>query len=134
MKITRFTVWKFELPLAEPYQLSGGRLKVESLDSTILKIDTDVGLSGWGEACPWGHNYLAAHGPGVRSGIETIAPAIIGEDPRALGHLNRCMEITLPGHQHARSTIDIACWDIFGQPCEIPLWMLFGGNQAEGVA
>ncbi len=78
MKITRITVWHLDLPLSEPYWLSGGRLKFEQLDSTFIRIDTDEGVSGWGEGCPWGHTYLPAHGPGIRAGIETLAPALIG--------------------------------------------------------
>jgi len=73
MKITRLTVWQRDLPLSEPYWLSGGRLKFEQLDSTFLRIDKDAGVSGWGEGCPWGHTYLPAHGVGLRAGIIDIA-------------------------------------------------------------
>ncbi len=55
MRISRITAWQKTLPLKKPYWLSGGRLKFEALDSTILRIDTDEGVSGWGEGCPWGH-------------------------------------------------------------------------------
>lgn len=48
MKITRITVWQLDLPLHKPYFLSGGRLRFERLDSTLVKIDTDQGISGWG--------------------------------------------------------------------------------------
>ena len=98
MKISRITVWQMDLPLSHPYFLSGGRLRFDRLDSTFVRIDTDEGLNGWGEACPWGHTYLPAHGPGVRAGIETIAPAMIGLDPRGIDHLNAVMDVTLPGH------------------------------------
>jgi len=91
--------------------LSGGRLTYDSLDSTFVRVDTDAGISGWGESCPWGHTYLPAHGPGVRAGIETMAPFLIGEDPRALAHINRVMDPPLPGHPAAKPAIDIACWD-----------------------
>ena len=82
MRISRISVWQMELPLHTPYFLSGGRLRFDSLDSTIIRIDTDEGLSGWGEACPWGHTYLPAHGPGVRAGLGVLAPSVIGLDPR----------------------------------------------------
>ncbi|MEO1613044.1 MAG: hypothetical protein AAFU55_11935, partial [Pseudomonadota bacterium] len=49
MKITRMTVFRVDLPLAEPYWLSGGRLRFDRLDSTFVRIDTDEGVSGWGE-------------------------------------------------------------------------------------
>ena len=57
-------MWQKSLPLVEPYRLSGGRLAFESLDSTFVRIDTDEGLAGWGEGCPWGHSYLPAFGEG----------------------------------------------------------------------
>ena len=75
MKITRITTWQLDLPLSQPYWLSGGRLRFDALDSTFVRIDTDEGFSGWGEGCPWGHTYLPAHGPGLRAGIATLAPA-----------------------------------------------------------
>ncbi|MEM7189414.1 MAG: mandelate racemase/muconate lactonizing enzyme family protein [Pseudomonadota bacterium] len=134
MKITNITVWQMTLPLSAPYSLSGGRLTYDSLDSTFVRIDTDAGLGGWGESCPWGHTYLPSHGPGVRAGIETIAPFLIGEDPRALDHINRVMDTALPGHPAAKSAIDIACWDILGQVAGLPLWQLMGGANADPVA
>ena len=134
MKITRITVWQLDLPLSKPYFLSGGRLRFDQLDSTFVRIDTDDGVSGWGEGCPWGHTYLPAHGPGLRAGLATLAPALIGLDPRSLGHINRVMDTQLPGHPYAKSPLDIACWDILGQVAGLPLWQLFGGASAEPVA
>ena len=128
MRISRITVWQLDLPLSQPYFLSGGRLRFDRLDSSIVRIDTDSGISGWGEACPWGHTYLPAHGPGVRAGIETMAPALIGIDPRGIDHLNAVMDVTLPGHPYAKSAIDIAAWDVFGQAAGMPLWQCLGGS------
>ena len=86
MKIEAVSVWQLDLPLTKPYRLSGGRLKFERLDSTFVRIETDDGVQGWAEACPWGATYLPAHGKGARAGIAEIAPKLIGLDPR---HLNR---------------------------------------------
>ena len=134
MRISRISVWQMELPLHTPYFLSGGRLRFDSLDSTIIRIDTDEGLSGWGEACPWGHTYLPAHGPGVRAGLGVLAPSVIGLDPRGLDHLNAVMDAALPGHPYVKSAIDIACWDIFGRAAGMPLWQCLGGHEATPVA
>ncbi|MEC7305910.1 MAG: mandelate racemase/muconate lactonizing enzyme family protein, partial [Pseudomonadota bacterium] len=134
MRISRVSVWQMDLPLHTPYFLSGGRLRFDSLDSTIIRIDTDEGLSGWGEACPWGHTYLPAHGPGVRAGLGVLAPSVVGLDPRGLDHLNAVMDATLPGHPYVKSAIDIACWDIFGQAAGMPLWQCLGGHGATPVA
>ncbi len=133
MKITRITVWQMDLPLSAPYWLSGGRLKFEQLDSTFVRIETDDGHSGWGEGCPWGESYLPAHGRGIRAGLEILAPILLGEDPRALDHINRLMDVTLPGHSYAKSALDVACWDLFGQSAGMPLWQLMGAQEAARV-
>lgn len=134
MKISRITIWQMDLPLSQPYWLSGGRLKFKRLDSTFVRIDTDQGVSGWGEGCPWGHTYLPAHGPGIRSALEILAPTVIGMDPCALDSINRRMDIALPGHLYAKSPVDMACWDILGKATGMPLWRLMGGETAEPVA
>ena len=134
MKISRLSVWQIDLPLHTPYFLSGGQLRFDNLDSTIIRIDTDEGLSGWGEACPWGHTYLPAHGPGVRAGLDVLAPHLMGLDPRGLDHINAAMDTALPGHPYVKSAIDIACWDIFGQAAGMPLWQCLGGHEATPVA
>jgi L-alanine-DL-glutamate epimerase-like enolase superfamily enzyme len=130
MKIARITVWQKTLPLADPYRLSGGRLRFEALDSTFVRIDTDDGLSGWGEGCPWGHTYLPAFGGGLRAALELLAPALVGRDPRDIDALNRLLDVTLPGHPYAKSPLDMALWDLLGQSAGLPLYALFGG--AEG--
>jgi L-alanine-DL-glutamate epimerase-like enolase superfamily enzyme len=128
MKISRIQVWQLDLPLTEPYFLSGGRLKFEQLDSTFIRIETDDGLHGWGEACPWGHTYLPAHGPGIRAGLATMAPTLVGQDPCGLDALNRLMDVTLPGHPYVKSGVEMACWDILGKRAGLPLWKLFGSG------
>lgn len=133
MKIVKITVWAADLPLSAPYWLSGGRLKFTRLDSTFLRMETDAGVCGWGEGCPWGHTYLPAYGGGIRAGMAIIAPAILGLDPRATDAINRAMDIALPGHEYVKSAADIACWDILGQCAELPLWKLLGGDAAAAV-
>ena len=133
MKITKITVFQKDLPLAKPYYLSGGRLRFDVLDATFVKIETDEGITGWGEGTPWGHTYIPAHGPGIRAGIETMAPRLIGLDPRALEAIEYAMDKELPGHYYAKSAIDLACWDILGQASNLSLTELLGGDRGGGV-
>jgi L-alanine-DL-glutamate epimerase-like enolase superfamily enzyme len=121
MKITKISVFQVDLPLEHPYWLSGGRLKFEVLDASLVKIETDDGIVGWGEGTPWGHTYVPAHGPGIRAGIATMAPFILGLDPRRLLDIERAMDLALPGHLYAKSPIDMACWDIAGQAAGLPI-------------
>jgi len=131
MKIQRITVYQVDLPLHEgAYNWSGGK-SVEVFDSTIVRIDTDSGITGYGEVCPLGPFYLPAYAAGARSGIAELAPNILGEDPTQLEKLNRIMDHCLKGHPYAKSAIDIACWDILGQVCDQPVCMLLGGRYSD---
>ena len=128
MKITRISDYQVDLPLEHPYWLSGGRLKFECLDATFIKIETDAGITGWGEGTPWGHTYVPAHGPGIRAGIETMASFVLGLDPRRVLDVERAMDLALPGHLYAKSPIDMACWDIAGKTAGLPIADLMGGG------
>jgi len=128
MKISRITVFQIDLPLEHPYWLSGGRLKFETLDATLVKVETDAGIIGWGEGTPWGHTYVPAHGPGIRAGIRTMAPFVLGLDPRRILDVERAMDTALPGHLYAKSPVDMACWDIAGQAAGLSIADLMGGG------
>ena len=128
MIISGIRVYQLHLPLIKPYWLSGGRLKFESLDSTIVRIDTDVGITGWGEGCPWGDTYLPAFGKGIRAVLALLAPQLIGHNPLQLDNINRIMDTALPGHPYGKSPIDIACWDILGQTSGLSVVDLLGGR------
>ena len=51
MKITRITAWEVPLTSHETYYMAGGKTCDTTL-SVLLRLDTDTGLSGWGEVCP----------------------------------------------------------------------------------
>ena len=133
MKITGVDVWALDLPLNRPYSLSGGRLRFERLDSTLVRLTTDEGLIGWGEGCPWGSTYLPAFARGIRAGIEELAPAVLGLDPRRTDVVYRAMSVALPGHPYVKSPIDMACWDIAAQAAGLPLCDLLGGRTEGSV-
>jgi len=128
MKITKISVYQKNLPLEYPYWLSGGRLKFEVLDATFVKLETDAGVTGWGEGTPWGHTYVPAHGPGIRAGIKTMAQFIMELDPRRMLDVERAMDLSLPGHLYAKSPIDMACWDIAGKVAGMTIADLMGGG------
>ena len=133
MKITQIRVYQVDLPLTKPYWLSGGRLKFEKLDSTIVALQTDAGLTGWGEGCPWGSTYLPAFASGLRAGIAELAPSLLGQNPLHLEQINHTMDRSLPGHTYVKSPLDMACWDLWGKHAQRPLYTLLGGKFQESV-
>jgi cis-L-3-hydroxyproline dehydratase len=133
MKITRIAAYGVELPLREGAYRWGGGLEIRVFDSTIVRVETDAGLSGVGEVCPLGPVYLPAYAEGARAGIARVAPALIGEDPRQLERINRKMDDALKGHPYAKSALDVACWDLLGQATGLPVCTLLGGRFGTSV-
>jgi L-alanine-DL-glutamate epimerase-like enolase superfamily enzyme len=133
MKIKRVEVYQVDLPYAGGvYRLSGGR-EYTSFDATFTRVITDTGLEGWGESTPFGGTYIAAHAKGVRAGLDDIAPTVLGYDPRQITRVYDAMDGVLVGHQHAKTPIDVACWDILGKSCNMPVCDLLGGRIAGPV-
>ena len=133
MKITRIEAFQVDLPLHEGnYSWSEGK-SVDVFDSTVVIVHTDQGVTGCGEVCPLGPVYLPAYARGARSGIEELAPHLIGRDPRDLLVLNQLMDRQLKGHPYVKSAIDVACWDILGKSCGVPVATLLGGTYGDDV-
>ena len=78
-KITGLTLWKVPLTSHETYYMAEGKT-CATVDSMVLRIDTDQDVSGWGEVCPIPH-YLPSYARGVAPAIEELAPVLIGADP-----------------------------------------------------
>ena len=128
MKISKISVFQVDLPLHEgSYNWSDGK-SVQVFDSTVVRIETDEGITGHGEVCPLGPVYLPAYAEGARTGIQVLAPALIGQDPTQLSKLNRHMDATLKGHPYVKSALDMACWGILGQATGQPVCKLLGGR------
>ena len=102
-------------------------------ETLMVKIETDDGLVGWGEA-------LAPVAPEVAAAIvdRLLTPLIIGEDPRSVRTLwHRMTESMrerghLTGHQaDAMAAVDIALWDLWGRATGLSVSELAGGRFAE---
>jgi cis-L-3-hydroxyproline dehydratase len=131
MKITRISAYRVDLPLHEgSYKWSGGK-SVNVFDSTVVQVETDAGLIGFGEVCPLGPFYLPAYANGVRAGLAELGPHLLGEDPLQIQKLNRLMDAALKGHAYVKSGIDMACWDLLGKATGQPVCILLGGRYGE---
>ncbi|QOY85617.1 cis-3-hydroxy-L-proline dehydratase [Paludibaculum fermentans] len=134
MLITKIKVYQVALPLHEgSYKWSGGN-SVEVFDSSVVEIQTDEGISGFGEICPLGPAYLPAYAAGARTGIAELAPHLIGCDPTQLAVINQTMDRAMRGHPYVKSALDMACWDILGKVSGQPAAVLLGGRFGEDFA
>jgi L-alanine-DL-glutamate epimerase-like enolase superfamily enzyme len=132
LKITKIDVFTVDLPYSGGiYHLSEGRTYTH-FDATIVRItarsSTGNDFEGWGESTPFGTTYAPSHARGVRAAIATIAPELIGLDPRRVDRINDAMDFALKGHEDAKTALDVACWDIFGKSVGLPVCELLGGR------
>ena len=133
MQIERIEIYQADLPYAGgTYHLSGGR-SYTSFDASFARVITACGLEGWGESTPFGATYIAAHAGGVRAGLDRVAPAVIGMDPRLHDRIYDAMDMALVGHSAAKTPIDVACWDIAGKAAGLPVCDLLGGRVSGAI-
>ena len=129
MKINRLTLWKQLLTSHTKYNMAGGKT-CDTVDTIILRIDTDEGISGWGEVCPIPH-YLPAYADGVLPAIKEMASVLLGQDPLGVEALMAKLDAHLIDHRYAKSPIDIALWDITAKKAGLPLYALLGGKRQD---
>ena len=113
---------------------SPSRFKGHS-QTLLVKITTDQGLVGWGEA-------HAPAAPAVHAKIITdlLAPILVGQDARRIGPLWDKMYSSqrLRGYATGFFTesiagVDIALWDILGKFVDVPLYQLLGGKYRDSI-
>jgi L-alanine-DL-glutamate epimerase-like enolase superfamily enzyme len=130
MKITEISTLLLSIPYdtGAPTQALGGQFW-ERMTILLVRVDTDAGLSGWGEG--FGH----AVAPATKTALDTmVAKQFIG---REVADIDRLMgEIAQKLHifgrngpvTYALSAIDIALWDIAGKRAGQPLAAMFGAS------
>ncbi len=133
MKITRIRIYQTGLPYVGGAYVWGAGNAIEVAVASVVVIDTDAGLQGCGEFTPCGENYMVAHSEGVPALARLVAPKLLGEDPRQVGRIEQLMDHLVQGHGYAKAPFDVACWDLLGQVCDQPVWMLLGGKLTDGA-
>ncbi len=106
----------------------------------IVRIHTDTGLVGYGEATPladWGgdFNSYAGETPAtVRHVVaELLGPALVGADPFDIERIAERMDDVIKGHTYAKAAIEMALYDLQGKRCSLPVYRLLGGRYRRGV-
>jgi L-alanine-DL-glutamate epimerase-like enolase superfamily enzyme len=127
MKITGLELFHIAIPFAKPYHLSkvyGTRYDAESV---ILKIHTDEGILGLGEADPW--NPFSDETPASVMVLtrDMIAPQLIGKDPIHISVLESHLDMMVHGNLMARGAVNMALFDIAGKAYNLPAHMMLGG-------
>ena len=128
MRITQVVA----VPLSIPFQhgLGSGR----RLDFCLVRVETDAGITGWGDA--FAYNCRSTVATAVN---DMIAPLAVGHDAADVAGLHYLIQKRLHifgrfGVQaYALSGLDIALWDIAGKVAGKPVHQLLGGGQRASI-
>lgn len=127
MKISAIELYQYDLTYSHgTYVMSKGR-SAKQQPSNLVRVITDTGIEGWGEAATLSGNYLPVFAGSTSAALRELAPLLIGQDPRRSTHLQRLMSGLLMGQHNAKNAFDVACWDIFGKSVDLPVSALIGG-------
>lgn len=109
-----------------------GPAHLAAVDALLVKVTTDQGYEGWGEAFG-----LQATAVTKRAIDDLITPLCLGQDPSRIAALMRDIQEKLQvfGRSgpviYGLSALDIALWDIAGKAAGAPLHRLLGGGGAD---
>ncbi len=127
MKITAIETYPVRIALKPEYQMITSLGVHDVSDYLLVRVLTDQGLDGAGEATvseKWSGETVV----GAKWLIEhVLGPAVIGCDPADIEQLDRRMDAVCRHNWFAKSSIEMACWDIQGKAAGRPVYELLGG-------
>jgi muconate cycloisomerase len=125
LRITGLAVDVVRWPLEMKRRHGVGDIE-DSMPGAIVKIATNAGIVGWGEASPW--SVFTGTAEANASGIHHyLRPLLVGADPLKVSSLMRQIDKTLVGHTEGKAAIEMALLDIAGKHLGAPVAQLLGG-------
>jgi o-succinylbenzoate synthase len=124
MKITDLKFEKIKIKLKKPFVISRG--STEYCESVLVKITTDEGYFGFGEATP-SRSVTGESIDSVTAILPTFKEILIGQDPLAIERIHHILNKAIAGNTAAKAAVDIALYDIKGKVMKEPLYKILGG-------
>jgi muconate cycloisomerase (EC 5.5.1.1) len=127
MKITDIELYSISVPLRTPFKTA--LRTVTAVEDIIVKINTDEGVCGYGEAPPTGVITGDTSGSIIAAIRNHIEKAIVGMDIEDFEEIMEKLHKSVIGNYSAKAAVDMALYDLFGQKWEIPLYKHLGGSK-----
>jgi len=127
MRVLRVEVYKVDIPLVAPFRIALGETTVA--ENVFVKLNTDVGLYGLGEASPFTPIVGETQATDLVA-AKDLAKLLIGKNPLDIENRLHELRSYLVHNTTVRSAFDMALYDLLGKASDLPLYsVLAGGNR-----
>ena len=118
------------LPMRKPVIMAGE--DVRSADNMLVRMETDNGLVGWGEAAS-APTMTGETLESMVAAVRRLAPALVGRQPADIAGAYAAMNARLYGNHGAKAAIEIALHDLAGQASGQPIHVLLGDKRRSRI-
>ena len=124
--ITGIDIFKSNIKLKEPFKIA--IMEIESSQSVFIRIHTNTGLYGIGEANPyWG---ITGETQSINmAGAVDLAKIILHKNPLNIEERLNEIRSFLVHNSTIHSAFDMALYDLLGKAANLPLYSLIGGGK-----
>lgn len=128
MKIEKIEAIPVRVPLSAGMTTKTAHGDHVTSDYVIIRVHTDEGLVGLGEATVsalWSGETSKST---VAAISDLIGPALLGRDPRNIQSLRGVMDFLIKLNPFTKAAVEMALWDIAGKAAGVPVYRLLGGK------
>ncbi len=129
MKITKIDTAEISIPLVTPFKTA--LRTVDSVNDVVIRITTDDGHAGFGEAPPTAVITGDTRGSILCAIEDFIAPSLIGMEIEDLDGIMGRIHGCILKNTSAKAAVDMAVYDLFAKSCNKPLYKVLGGRKKE---
>jgi len=133
MKITRIETIPVCVPLKKGLTAKTAHGEHVASPYVIVKIHTDAGIIGLGEATISGLWSGETQAGTIAAIADYIAPQLVGTDPRDITAARRTMDFVIKLNPFTKAAVEMALWDIAGKAAGLPVYQLLGGKVRDRV-
>jgi muconate cycloisomerase len=123
MRITEIEAIAISLPMTKPVIMAGE--EVRRADNVLVRIESDTGAVGWGEAAS-APTMTGETTAGMVAAVRYLAPALQGRAAQDIEGALAAMDGRMYGNHGAKTAIEIALHDLVGRAMQVPVHALIG--------
>lgn len=131
MKITAIEPFAVGLPMRKAVTMAGET--VARADNVLVRVETDGGLVGWGEAAS-APTMTGETLAGMMAAVDHLRPALLGAPAHDIAAAAAAMDARMYANSGAKAAIEMALHDVVGRAAPAPLYALLGGKRRSRIA